>query len=124
MAPRTLYRTAAIFILIFAAGHTGGFTRVDPAWGVDSLVESIHSTHFDAYGSDRTYWDFFLGFGFVVTALLVLAAVAAWQFSSLPAETLAKLRLTAWTFVACFAAVAVLAWRYFFIMPIVLSFGI
>jgi len=52
---------------------------------------------------------------------LLFAAVLAWQLGSLPAETLARLRGTAWAFALCFAAVTVLSWRYFFIAPIVFS---
>jgi hypothetical protein len=124
MRASLLYRIAAILLLIFAAGHTVGFLRVDPTWGADSLVQSMKLLHFNAYGSDRTYWDFFVGFGLVVTALLVFAAIVAWQFGGLPAETLAAMRIGAWGFAVCFAAVAYMSWRYFFVAPIILSTAI
>ena len=63
-----LYRTASVLLLLFAAGHTIGFRQVDPAWHADSLVDSMKSMHFNANGSDRTYWEFFVGFGLSVTA--------------------------------------------------------
>ena len=93
MKPSLLYRIAAILLLLFAVGHTLGFRQIDPKWGVDSLVRSMQSTHFDASGSDRTYWDFYVGFGLFVTALLVFASVVAWQFGNLRAETLAQMRI-------------------------------
>ena len=122
MKPSVLYRIAAILLALFAIGHTVGFLQVDPAWHVDSLVQSMKSSHFDVNGSERTYWDFFVGFGFFVTALLLLASVLCWQFGSLPPETLAAMRLSAWALAVCFAVVAYLSWRYFFIIP--LSFSI
>jgi hypothetical protein len=74
----------------------------------------MRSIHFNANGSDRTYWDFFVGFGLFVTVLIVFASVVAWQLAGLSAETLAGMRITARGFVLCFAVVAYLSWRYFF----------
>ena len=81
----------------------------------------MRSIHLEALGADRTYWDFFVGFGLFVTVFLVFAAVLAWQLAGLPAETLALMRGTAWAFAACFGAITILSFRYFFIIPIVFS---
>ena len=72
-----LYRIASVLLLLFAAGHTIGFRQVDPAWRLDSLVDSMKPTHFNANGSDRTHWKFFVGFGLLVTELLVFVAIVA-----------------------------------------------
>jgi hypothetical protein len=119
-----LYRTASVLLLLFAAGHTIGFRQIDPAWHVDSLVDSMKSTHFNANGSVRTYWDFFVGFGLFVSVLLVFAAIVAWQLGGLPAETLARMRLATWGFVICVGIVTWLSWRYFFVIPVVFSIAI
>jgi hypothetical protein len=113
------YRIAAVLILLFDTGHTVGYPWSDPKWGVD--LGSMRSTHFEVFGASRTYWDFYIGFGLFVTVFLLLAATLAWQLGGLPAETLARLRGTAWMLALCFAAIAVLSWRYFFIVPIVFS---
>jgi len=81
----------------------------------------MRSTHFDILGSSRTYWDFYVGFGLFVSVFLLLAVVLAWQLGGLPAETLARMRGVAWAFPLCFAAITVLSWGYFFIIPIVFS---
>ena len=124
MKPSLLYRIASILLILFAAGHTLGFRQVDPTWGVDSLVQLMKSVHFNANGSERTYWDFFVGFGLFVTALMTLASVVAWQLGSLSKETLASMRISAWGFVVCFAFVAFLSWRYFFLVPVIFSITI
>jgi hypothetical protein len=54
----------------------------------------------------------------------LFAAVLAWQFGGLPAETLAAMRVTVWAFALCFAAITVLSWRYLFIIPIVFSIAV
>jgi hypothetical protein len=108
-------------MLLFDVGHTVGFRQSDPKWGVDTLISSMRSIHFDCQGFSRTYWDFYVGFGLFVTVLLLFAAVLAWQLSGLPAGTLALMRGTAWALALCFLAVTILSWRYFFIVPLVFS---
>ena len=124
MKAPVFYRIAAILLLLFAVGHTVGFRQSDPQWGVDALTDSMRSIHFDVQGFNRTYWGFFVGFGLFVTVFLLFAAVLAWQLGGLPPDSLARLRGIAWALVLCFAAVTVLSWRYFFIVPIVFSIAI
>lgn len=122
MKASTFYRIAAVLILLFDFGHTIGFLQVDPNWGVDSLLALMKSTHFGIQGFSRSYWDFFVGFGFFVTVFLLFAAVLAWQLGGLAIETLARLRGIAWAFALCFVIITVLSWRYFFALPIIFSF--
>ncbi len=119
MRASMFYRIAAVLLLLLDAGHTSGFPWSDPAWGVD--LGSMRSTHFYILGFSRTYWDFYVGFGLTVSVLLLLAVVSAWQLGSLPPESLARMRGTAWAFALCFAAITVLNLKYFFIIPIVFS---
>ncbi len=121
MKPSILYRIAAGLLLLFAVGHTLGFRQTQPQWGVDSLVAAMRSIHFDAQGFNRTYWDFYTGFGLFVSVGLLFAAVLSWQMGGLSAATLVQLRGPAWTVVLCFVVLTFLSWRYFFIAPIVFS---
>ena len=121
MKASLFYRIAAVLLMFFAAGHTFGFRQSDPRWGVDALLGSMRSIHFDVGGFSRSYWDLFLAAGFSVGVFYVFAAILAWQLGGLPAETLARMRGTAWSFAACFAAITVVSWRYLFILPIVFS---
>lgn len=115
------YRVAAVLLLLFAAGHTFGFRQSEPAWGVDALLNSMRSIHFDVQGSDRTYWDLFVAAGFSVGVFYLFAAVLAWQLGRLPAATLSSMGVVAWAFTLCFAAIAILSCLYLFVIPIVLS---
>ena len=118
MKASTFYRIAAVLLLLFAAGHTLGFRESDPTWGVDALLTSMRSIHFDVQGFNRTYWDLFVAAGFSVGVFYLFAAILAWQLSRLPAATLVLMRGTAWAFALCFAAITVVSWRYLFILPI------
>jgi hypothetical protein len=121
LSSRMFYRIAAVLLLLFALGHTLGFRQSDPAWGVDTLLGSMRSIHFEVQGFNRTYWDLFLAAGFSVGVFYVFAAVLAWQLGGLPPATLALMRPLAWAFALCFAAITVVSWRYLFILPITFS---
>jgi hypothetical protein len=124
MKASLFYRIAAVLLLLFAAAHSLGFRESDPSWGVDALLGSMRSIHFDLQGSSRTYWDLFVAAGFLVGVFYLFAAVLAWQLARLPAETLAVMRVTAWAFALCFAAVTVVSWTYLFVLPVVFSLAI
>src|SRR5437764_13263629 len=121
MKASVFYRIASVLLVLFAVGHTLGFRQSDPSWGVDELLSSMRSIHFDAQGFNRTYWDFFSGFGLFFSVFLLFAAVLAWLLARLPAETLARVRSIAWALAICFVAVTALSWRYAFTTPIVFS---
>ena len=121
MKASIFYRVAAVLLLLFAAGHTLGFRQSDPKWGVDGLLGSMRSIHFDVQGFNRTYWDLFVAAGLSVGVFYLFAAILAWQLGSLPKETLALMRGIAWAFALCFAALTVVSWTYLFVLPIVFS---
>lgn len=121
MKPALLYRVASVLLLLFAVGHTIGFRRVDPRWGVDAAIGTLKATRFDVQGFSRTYWGFYTGFGLFVSALLLLGAALAWQLGGLPREVLTSMPLVTWGLALCFVVVTFLSWRYFFIAPVVFS---
>jgi hypothetical protein len=121
MKAAVFYRLAAVSLLLLAVGHTLGFRQSDPQWGVDALLGSMRSIHFDVQGFNRTYWDLFVAAGLSVGVFYLFAAILAWQLGGLPAETLVRMRGIAWALALCFAAITVVSWRYLFILPIVFS---
>src|SRR5712671_6525134 len=121
MKASMFYRIAAVLLLLFAIGHTLGFRQSDAKWGVDALLGSMRSIHFDVQGFNRTYWDLFVAAGLSVGVFYLFAAILSWQLGGLSAETLALMRGTAWALALCFVAITVVSWRYLFIVPIVFS---
>jgi hypothetical protein len=116
-----LYRITSVLLVLFAVGHTFGFRRVDPGWGVDPFISALKSTHFSVQGMDRTYWDFYTGFGIFVTVFLLFTAILTWQLGSQPKGVLSTMRILNWSLAACFITVTILSWTYFFVVPVVLS---
>src|SRR6185312_8709720 len=121
MSASMFYRIAAVLLLLFAVGHTLGFCQSDPQWGVNALLASMRSVHFEVQGFNRTYWDLFVAAGFCVGIFYLFAAILAWQLARLPAATLALMRGIAWAFAVCFAAITVVSWRYLFMLPVAFS---
>jgi len=121
MKASLLYRIVSVLLILFALGHTLGFRRVDPRWEVDSIIAALRSTHFDVQGLNRTYWDFYTGFGLFVTVLLVFVAALSWQLGDLPKESVLAMPVITWGLAACFVAVTFLSWKYFFVVPIIFS---
>jgi hypothetical protein len=92
MRASLLFRIDAVLIALFAVGHTIGFRQIDPRWGIDTVVGGIKSIRFEAQGMERTYWDFYVGFGLFVTVFLLFAAAMTWQLGSLSVPVLSEVR--------------------------------
>jgi hypothetical protein len=115
------YKTASCLLVLFSVAHTLGFRQTDPQWGAGSLVESMRTIHFDAQGFSRTYWDFYVGFGFFVSVFFLFTAVLTWQLGAMGQEVLVRMPVLTWALAICFVGLTVLSWRYFFIAPIISS---
>jgi predicted membrane channel-forming protein YqfA (hemolysin III family) len=118
MSVSSIYRIVSVLIVVFALGHTLGFNRVDPTWGVSAPIATLQQVRFTAQNTpDRTYWGFYLGFGYFCSALMVLSAALAWQLGSVSSDTLRQLQFVSWSFAAAFVAATVTTWVFFFTAP-------
>jgi hypothetical protein len=115
------YRISSVLLVLFALGHTIGFRQVDPHWRADTVVDGMKSVSFDVQSFNRTYWDFFTGFGLFVTVFLIFAAVLAWRYGSISPDRLSAIPIERWSFALCFVVIAGLTWRYFFLAPGIFS---
>ena len=122
MRTSLIYRVVSVLLVVFALGHTLGFNRVDPTWGVTTPITALQTITFAVQGTPaRTYWGFYLGFGYFCSILMLLAAVLAWQLGSIEPETLRQLQFVSWSFAIAFAAAAGVTWIFFFTAPRVFS---
>src|SRR5262249_10863977 len=84
MTPRWLLRIAAILSLLYCLGHTAGMPWTPSTGGhTDLVVGGMKSFTFDVFGSTRSYWDFYQGFGLTLTVLQLLGAVVLWLVAGL-----------------------------------------
>src|SRR5262245_6831004 len=114
-------RIAAAISLLFTAGHTmGGLKRWSPM-GDNPVLQSMTTVRFEAMGASRTYLDFFMGFGWSLSVTMLLQTVLLWQLASLAATDAARLRPMIAAFALATAACGLIAWRFIFPLPVVLS---
>jgi hypothetical protein len=76
---------------------------------------------FDAMGSRRTWWDFNIGYGLLVSITLIVHAFLIWHLGTLVKTEGTRLRTILALLFVEFAAQTPIAWRYFFLGPCILS---
>ncbi len=120
MKPSLLYKVSAVLLVLFAGTHTYGMYHPPSSRAaVDAVTFAMRNVHFDVMGFNRSMWDFYFGFGMLLTVFLLFSAVLSWHLGAPTKERAAG--LLAWSFAACHCAVGVLCWMYFFLAPAIAS---
>jgi Na+-transporting methylmalonyl-CoA/oxaloacetate decarboxylase beta subunit len=81
----------------------------------------MRSFRFDAEGFSRTYWDFYVGFGLIISVYLIVQAIVLWQIAALSKTQPVLVRPIAIAFIAANLASALLSWVFFFATPAVFA---
>ena len=122
MKPALFLRIASVLALIFCAAHTVGGVFSKPAPGMQSfVVQTMKSNPFDVMGHMRKFWDFNLGYGLILSTVLLMHCILFWQLSTLVKIDGARLRPIFALLALEFLAQAPSAGRYFFIGPCIAS---
>jgi len=125
MTPRRLLRIAAILSLLFCLGHSAGMPWTPSTGGQSDLVVGLmKSFRFDVFGSMRSYWDFYQGFGLTLSVLQLLEAVLLWLLGGLAADAPERARPFVLAFLVANLAQVVLVVRFFFLPPLVLTVAV
>ncbi len=121
MTPTIFLRIASVLTLIHCAGHTIGGVFGKPKHGAEQLavIDAMKSHHFNVMGSMRSYWDFNFGYGLFATINLFIQGLLFWQLASMAKTNAAWTRPILVLFFFNFIAMAIVAWKYFFIAPAV-----
>jgi hypothetical protein len=114
-------RISAGIALLFAAGHTLGGLKYWSPMGDNPVLQSMRSVRFDTMGANRSYFDFFMGFGHSLSVLLVMEAVLLWQLATLARSNALSVRPMIAVIALATAACAVIAWRFIFPVPAIFS---
>jgi hypothetical protein len=89
-----------------------------------AMLEAIKSHRFDALGAQRTYWDFYFGFGVAISAYLLVQAFVLWQVAGLAKTIGTQVRPIIASFLVAFLVNAIVVWKYFFAVPLVMAIAI
>jgi hypothetical protein len=120
-----LLRIASAIALLFALGHTMGSPWTpthEPA--AASVVEAMKAVSFDVMGNNRSYWDFYFGFGVSISVYMFAQAALLWLLAALAKTQTASVRPFIVVLLASCVANGFFAWKYFFLLPLVLSVAI
>jgi hypothetical protein len=122
--PTLLLRIAAVVFALFTAGHTFGAMIKDPSEGgpeKQMVLAAMRGYHENVMGSSRSYWDFYKGFGWNVSCLLILFAILCWQLSTLARTNPAIARPLILTLFVISIPITVLSYTNFFAAPAIFS---
>jgi hypothetical protein len=121
MTTTLLLRIASVISLVFTAGHTlGGLQKWSPM-GENEVLRAMTSVRFDTMGANRSYLDFFMGFGWSISVFMLLQTVLLWQLASLARSNPALVRPMVAVFALATLASGVIAWRLIFPIPALFS---
>jgi hypothetical protein len=122
MKPAILFRIAAAFFVLFAAGHTFGFLSFKPPTREALAVRnSMDSVQFEVQGKTFSYGGFYRGFGLSATASMLFQAFLAWSLGNMARRNSRELIPIGWAFFLLQISGLVMAWIYFGIAPMILS---
>jgi CDP-diglyceride synthetase len=117
---RLLLRVASVVTLAFALGHSmGGADSWSPS-GETEVLQTMRTYQFDVAGATRTYFDFYVGFGWYIAVLLLLQAALLWQLSSIASEP-GRVKPFVWTLLIGNIAGTMIVWRFIFVVPALFS---
>ena len=119
MKPFILLRITSVITLMFAIGHSlGGMESWSPR-GDTEVLKAMKAFRFNAEGVTRTYFDFYLGFGLILSVYLFLQAVLLWQLAALAKSDALRLRPLLVSFFLASVVSAGLSWKFIFAVPAV-----
>ncbi len=121
MTTTLLLRIASVISLIFTAGHTMGGLRKWSPTGDNAVLKAMTDVRFDTMGANRSYLDFFMGFGWSISVFMLMQTILLWQLASLARTDPARLRPMIAVIALATVASGVIAWRFIFPVPAAFS---
>jgi hypothetical protein len=114
-------RISSVITLLFAAGHTLGGLKYWSPMGDNAVLQAMRTVHFDAMGANRSYLDFYMGFGYSLSVIQVMLAILLWQLATLASTNALSVRPMIAVIILAVAACAVIAWRLILPVPALFS---
>jgi hypothetical protein len=117
-------RVSAIISLLFALGHSlGGLQNWSPI-ADNPVLQAMRTISFHVMGVDRTYLDFYRGFGYSLSVSLFLQAALLWILAGLARVHASAVRPMIAAFLVAVGLGGLIAWRYIFPVPALFSLAL
>jgi hypothetical protein len=110
-------RISAVVSLLLAVGHSLGGRRFWSPNGEIPVLQQMRDNHFDVMGVHRSFFDFYMAFGWSLSIALFMQSILMWQLSGLVSTDVARARPMIAVISAAVVASAVIAWRMIFPVP-------
>jgi hypothetical protein len=124
MTAKLMLRIAAGISLLFTLGHSLGGLKLWSPIGSNAVLQAMKDVPFRTMGVNRTYLDFYRGFGWSLSVAMLLQTVLLWQLASLARADAASVRPLIAAFIAATLAGAVISWRFLFPIPALFSLAL
>ena len=121
MTTAVLLKISAVISLLLAIGHSFGGTKRWSPMGDNEVLKAMETVRFDTMGVNRSYLDFFLGFGWSLSVGMLLQSALLWQLASLARSNAAQVRPMIAAFALATLAGGAIAWSFIFPVPALFS---
>jgi hypothetical protein len=122
MKPAFFLRSAAALTLLLGVGHMFGrpWTPSKDPLAV-TVVAAMKSHRMHVMGFDRSFMDFYVGFGLMLGVFLLAQAVLLWMLAGLSSHEPVQARRMAAVFFVTNVGQTILSGAYLFTLPLVFS---
>ena len=122
MKTKLFLRIAAVLTLLYCAGHTSGIPWTPgKSKEANEVIRAMQTTPVIEEGINSNYWNFYYGFGVIISVFLLAAAVTLWQLGAIARARPALTRPMMITFFVSFIINAWCSLKYFFALPAVFA---
>jgi hypothetical protein len=121
MATTLWLRISSVIALLFAAGHTLGGLKYWSPMGDNTVLQAMRTVHFDIMGVKRSYFDFYMGFGYSLTVSQVMLAILLWQLATLARANALFVRPMIAVIALAILVGGVIAWHFILPLPAIFS---
>ena len=124
MTTTLFLRIASAISLLFTLGHSSGGLQKWSPMGDNDVLKAMRAVHFDVMGANRSYLDFYMGFGWSISVAMLMQTVLLWQMASLARTNAASVRPMIAVIALATVASGVIAWRFIFPVPALFSIAL
>ncbi|MES1189651.1 MAG: hypothetical protein ABUS47_01105 [Steroidobacter sp.] len=116
-----LLRISCLVSLLFSLGHIAGGLRKWSPMGDNDVLRAMTTVRFNTMGTERSYLDLYMGFGWSIAAAMLLQTALLWHMSVVAKTNPEAVRpMVAWFALATVVS-GVIAWRFIFVVPALFS---
>ena len=124
LKPTIFLRAASVLTFIHCIAHTVRGVLSAPAHGEAEIavIETMKSHSFSFGGFSRTYWDFHLGYGWILSLFLLVDGLLFWYLAGVSKTDSTVIRPFVGLFGFNFLMMAIVSWKFFAPGPVIIEF--